>query len=230
MSDLVSLSTLIYRSRFESDMINSTQALDSDFTNEINSALRELYDMMVEGGDPDYFSSTYTMSTVGGTSQYSLPSDFKSMTAVYNVDPTGAGRIWPLQSVKQGEIGRYTAPQGAYPITIEYVPSPPTLTNPSTDSFDFVSGWSEVVVLMVARKMLRRQRRDVGPLEDAIQQQKQRLVAAIPKRDRGGPRYVNDVDEETRFRGYYASTTLASAYRIVGNSLYIYSESSFYPV
>ena len=211
-------------------MANSQLASDADITRLINTSLTELYDLLVEAAPPDYYLDTTTVTTVAGTTAYTLPVDFRSIVTVLAPDGS-SGRLRAVEMFDDSYRSRYIAPQAALDLTVEYVKAPPVLVD-DADTFDGVSGWDELIVLLVARQLLRKQRRDVSMLDVGINEMRQRIQSLAPQRQMAGPLMIRDV-EFGREYPYIQWGQTVDAWRLVGSgstaTLQLYSLSSVYP-
>lgn len=219
MSDLVTLVELRDRIRFEADMVNSTRVTDAQLTRLVNTHRFELYDRLVAAGPPDYYATTGAVTTIVGTVAYALPSDFRSLLGVFR-DATTTRRK-EVRPLTDGHRASYDAPQAIESFTIEYVPVPVALVEDG-DSTDGVSGWDELVVQLCARAILRRERRDTSAFDRAIDECRARVMAAAPKRDVTGPRYIHDVEAADGAAGYDD----VAAYRLSAGTIQLYSIST----
>ena len=82
MTDLVSLTELRTLTRQRADMENSQFVTDTELTRYLNNSWGELYNLIVENFNEDYYTTSTTISLSSGTDSYSLPSDFYKMRGV----------------------------------------------------------------------------------------------------------------------------------------------------
>lgn len=82
MTDLVSLTELRLLTRQRADQENSQFVNDTELTRYLNNSWGELYSLINENFNEDYFTTTSTVSMVSGTDTYDLPSDFYKMRGV----------------------------------------------------------------------------------------------------------------------------------------------------
>lgn len=217
------------RVRFEADMVNSTRVTDANINALINTHLAELYDRLVAAGPPDYYATSSAIATVAGTIAYALPSDFRSLIGVFVNDSTTRRR--EVQPLGEGLRAAFDAPQGVFALTLEYVPSPPTLTTDSsagTGVLDGVSGWDELVVQLCVRACRRRDGRDVSAIDQVISEARQRVMSNAPKRQQQGPRYVNDTETADSWP-LYGVIESVNAWRLRGGFLDLYQISPVWP-
>ena len=76
MTDLVSLSELRQLTRQRADNENSQFVTDTELTRYLNNSWGELYNLICENFNEDYFTTGYTFTLTSGTDTYDLPSDF----------------------------------------------------------------------------------------------------------------------------------------------------------
>ncbi len=82
MTDLVNLTELRLLTRQRADQENSQFVNDTELTRYLNNSWGELYSLINENFNEDYFTTTSTVSMVSGTDTYDLPSDFYKMRGV----------------------------------------------------------------------------------------------------------------------------------------------------
>lgn len=203
-------------------MVNSTFVSDSELMAFLNSAMTEVYDLLVQAGPPDYYASTQSYTLTTGIIPYSLPSDFRSATCVYAVEPQDRRR--PIRAINDYERSKFYAPQASYTMELQYVPIPPVFTS-DNDTFDGVSGWEELCVAIAARDMLLKEESDISGMEAKIANLKTRIRTASSQRD-AGPRYITDVTQSDTW--LYPNTVQIRGYRIRGNVIEFYEPSVNY--
>lgn len=201
-------------------MVNTTFVTDSEANDWINEHTCELYELLVDASPPDYYASTTTITTASGQIQYALPADFTSLTSVRAVASQFAR---PLRPINDFNVGDFLPPQGAYAVTVEYIPAAPYLADGAggdATAFDGVSGWENLIVKMTARDMMRKRKVDTQELEADIGVLKNRIRTAAANRDRGSPRYVVDAEE---LGGWYPSTNRIDGYRLRAGNIEFYT-------
>ena len=82
MTDYVTLTELRTLSRQRADMENSQFVDDTELTRYLNNSWGELYNLIGENFNEDYFTTSSTISLTSGTDSYSLPSDFYKLRGV----------------------------------------------------------------------------------------------------------------------------------------------------
>ena len=73
---MVSLSELRQLTRQRADNENSQFVTDTELTRYLNNSWGELYNLIIENFNEDYFTTSHSFSLTSGTDSYSLPSDF----------------------------------------------------------------------------------------------------------------------------------------------------------
>lgn len=210
-------------------MVNSKRATDAQINILINTHLAEFYGKLVESGPPDYFSTDYALTTTPGTIAYALPSDFRSLISLCIKDDT---RRRPVYSLRAGTLAQYDAPQSAVQLELRYVPAAPKLTTDAdavTGSVDGVSGWDELIVQLCARALMRRERRDTSAFDIAVAEKRAEILSQARDRSLGGPKYIQDIDEEFTTRSRWTSDYSIDAWSLRAGYLDIYQGSSVYP-
>lgn len=148
---------------------------DEEVTEYVNDGLQALYDLLVAARGHEHFASSTSFSTVVGTTDYSLPSDWMSTLKVLATD--GGGTYIPVRQWTFDEYHRllttgatgdaYTikgriqgsnlvllpAPTAVFTVSHVYIPIFTKLSSDS-DTFDGVNGWEEYAVLHAAIAML----------------------------------------------------------------------------
>lgn len=204
------------QSRERADMTNSTFISDSELNSYINSSISELHDIMIQSYGSDYFIDTYEFSTVSGTAEYALPSDFYKLRGVdiklngqdwFAIKPFnfnernrfegfGAWSLLGIANVRYRLIGnniRFTPePTGVVDVKLWYIPLPTELSSDS-DTFDQYNGYQEYIIVDAAIKMLQKEDSDVSVLLTQKTALKRRIEEASQNRDAGSPESVSDV-------------------------------------
>lgn len=193
-----------------SGFVGTTEANDA-----INSAIAEVWDLLVNTNPTEMYSKDGSISTVTGTTAYSLPSDFLNAIAVYAVDST-TGTQRPVDPVNNYDRGYMRAPQSTYTITLEYNPVATILVNDS-DTFDGVNGYEELVIALAARNFLIKEESDIGAVQQNINEMRARIGSF--KRTRG-PRMLTDVSA-TDVR-IYPATLGVRGYRIRAGNIELF--------
>jgi hypothetical protein len=206
MASNVTLLSLRTDVRDRADMKHSTFCTDTEINGYINSAIKELYDKLVEATE-DYFITSDTIATDGTTDTYALPADFYKMNGVdYSVN----GIDQPMERfvfedrhkyIYNTNIVRYRIINNnivfkpvpsAQTITIWYTPVYTSLSN-DNDTFDGINGWEDFVICDAAIKCLMKEESDVSVLMVEKQQIEERIEAMKKNRDQGRPDRVTDV-------------------------------------
>lgn len=188
----------------------------TDVQERINTHLTECFDLFRAASPPDYYSNTQTVSVTASTSSYSLNSDFLDLQGVY-VEEGATDRLRPIRSLRPGERSLVQAPTTSATIYVEYTPTPTSLSADGS-TFDGVNGWDELIVNLVARDMLKKTRESTEQMDQSIAEMRAR-IKAMAYRDKGGPRYVRDVEEEDATPLYLNSI---ACYRLRAGNIEIY--------
>lgn len=191
MARSATLSTLQARARRLADVEGDPNITDAELTDLANRHLTEVYDLLVDAGPPEYFASSTTLTTASGTTAYNLPSDFRSLLAVY--DQETSTRLRAIPAMPEGARARFQPPTAVRSIYVEYVPAPPTLTGNQT--FDGVSGWEELISNLMARDIMVKREDDPSVVINTIDRLMARVSSTSRNRDRGAPKRVLDADD-----------------------------------
>jgi hypothetical protein len=209
------LANLKIRAKERSDFTNSDVIAPSTWVAWINESLSELFDLLTQAYGEEYFSTSTTISTTAGTYEYSLPSNFYKLLGVDRVLTATDSRAVPRmqfsdRNKKTAGLGyflfkdkivlRGNVPNGT--LKLWYIP---TLTKLSADgdTFDFVNGWEEFVVVDVAMKAVMWEEGDPSALVAQRINLVKRISAASANRDASESfsiiiRDESDIDEDIR--------------------------------
>ena len=226
MTYSVALSVLQSRSLQRSNLEGATDFISTaELTDSINQSIADWYDMVrltTFGGQ--MYRSSYPLpgGTSNGVSLYAVPADFLSLISVDAVISGGVMTFdvkpyseemrnqfknfmggWiisrPLYyQLQAGNINFVPTPSGSFPVTLNYVPTAPVLSNGSP-LLDSINGWDEWIVLDVAVKCLIKDGQlDMIPQLQALQsRQADRIARAAASRDTGHAEVVHDVTSNT---------------------------------
>lgn len=193
----------------------------ADVQERINTHLCEEYDLFRRSAPPDYYSSSTNVTTASGVIAYALPSDFLDLQEVL-VQEGASDRLRSIRPFRRGTRSRLVAPDGVYTVSLEYTPTPTSLSADGS-TFDGVNGWDELIVALVARDMLIKARESGEQLDEKIGELRAR-ISTMGNRDRSAPRYLRDVDEECM-----SSINGLAAYRLRAGNIELYSEGWTWP-
>ena len=217
MARAVSLGELRTRAQELADMVNSNFLSDAEWNDLANRYMTEVYDLLVTAGPPDYYSSDFAITTVPGQLAYALPDDFRSLENVQVLEPNLRQR--PLNAMQDRERGFYTPVRSTWTVNIEYIAAPGVLVSDS-DTFDGVSGWEELITLMMAQYALGKEETP-NDLEMRVQTMKARIVSNR-SRDRGSPRFITDLGADERSTFWWTQTSPIQRYRLRAGNLELY--------
>lgn len=223
---VVTLQQLMDRSRQRADQVNSGFVTDSELINWINVYKREYEDLLVRTFGADYSATSATFSATANTENYNLSAltggtfyklqgldvaDSSSPTGWRDVRPfnfhdrnrvSSSNIILPTQSTGQvryrvwgPNLALRPVPTGTMTMKLWWVPQTVALSA-TTDSFDDVNGWSELIVVDAAIAMKDKEESDTSVLQNDRQRLVQRITSMAPNRDAGEPMTIADV------RGY----------------------------
>lgn len=219
----VTLQEFRERARERADMENSRFISDAELNRYINLSITELYDLLITSRGENYYVSSYSFTTTGGTDSYALPSGMLKLLGVDLV--RGANSAYSLKSFKWQERNRFRepyflndsinleyqirgsnlvftpVPQDNQSIKLWYIPAATALVQ-NTDAFDGINGWEEYVVIDAAIKMLVKEESDVQELLLAKEQMRTRILQASSARDSNEPPRVVDT-AANYYRSWY---------------------------
>ncbi len=220
---IVTLQQLIDRIRDRSDQGTSGFVTDAEITNYVNVYKREYEDLLVRTFGADYSATSATFSATANTENYNLSAltggtfyKLQGLDVADSSRPTGwrdvkafnfhdrnkivvPGTVLPIQ--QNGEI-RYRVwgpsltlrpvPTGTLQMKLWWTPQTIAMSS-TTDSFDDVNGWSELIVLDTAIAIKDKEESDTSVLQTDRQRMVQRITEMAPNRDAGDPHTIADV-------------------------------------
>jgi hypothetical protein len=192
---------------------------DAELTNYINSSIKELYDILVQEYDGEYYVSEYEFTTTDSKT-YDLPSDFYKLKGVDM--KINNSNFYTLKQFNFNERNRYTenAPNSPYSFVryrlqggklaftpkpgtgkdtkIWYIPLATELVDDS-DTFDGINGYEEYVIVDAAIKMLLKEESDASALYQMKADLSARITQAAANRNAGEPQSVSDIYAENNW-------------------------------
>lgn len=217
---LATLSERVLQSVNMADAVNFIKP--SELADIINGSVAEWVDE-VRGTtwNGTYSRSLHSITTANGVQLYGLPSDFLSLISVdvfvaagapvisaraYQEEQRNAFRNSPVAAgwgssqqvyyqVQGTNISFIPIPQGAYAVTVNYVPTAPVLADPD-DFIDSINGWEEFIILDAGIKCLTKSgSMDTIPvLAQRLEAQRARIRAMAPRRDQQTAERVHVVE------------------------------------
>ena len=220
---LISVQTIVDTAIDLADMRNS-QFIDQSGTSGtelvryVNLAYRDLYNQIVQVNE-HYFTTTATISVVGGTDSYALPADFYKLDGVDLQVDALSGRYLTLRpfmfaernkfrsglaftNSPYGQVFKYLLagsnirflpiPSQASTVQLWYTPAPTAITTISSSSLEVVVGGDEYMSLYIACAMLIKEETDCTELNAKRQEVLQQLRNTLRNRDEGAPKYITD--------------------------------------
>jgi hypothetical protein len=220
---VVTLQQLMDRARQRADQVNSGFVTDSELISWINVYKREYEDLLVRTFGADYSATSATFSATANTENYNLSAltagtfyKLQGLDVADSTSPTGwrdvrafnfkdrnkivvPGTVLPIQS--NGQV-RYRVwgpnlvlrPVPTSTINMKLYWTPQTVAmSATTDSFDDVNGWSELIVLDAAIAMKDKEESDTSVLQGDRQRMVMRITEMAPNRDASDPMTIADV-------------------------------------
>ena len=206
-----------------SQFIDQSGVAGTELIRYLNMAYKDVYQRIIDSKE-FYYTTNTTINIVGGTSSYSLPSDFYKLDGV-DLALDNSGRYLTLQpfSFKErnkfrsslfyttapfGQVYKYILvgstiqfvplPTGASTIQLWYTPEPAVITSLS-DILSLPIGCDEYMSLYVASAMLAKEESDTTALTQKRLELIDQLKVSLKDRDQGSPAYV--VDESSTNSG-----------------------------
>lgn len=221
----ITLAQLRTQARDRADMTNSLFITDSELNNYLNASIAELHDLMLACYDSDYYLLSDSFSTVNGTENYALPTDFYKLRGVDVSD--GGDEYISLRPFNfnernsKNEISSYAVsggyfryrlagsnlmlnpvPTGTYNIRIWYAPLATKLVADG-DTLDDLNQFSEYVIVDAAIKMMQKEESDVSVLMAQKGDIRKRIENMAQNRDAGQPESVSDIYAENNDYYFY---------------------------
>lgn len=213
----VTLTTLIARVRERADMVGSSFIADSatGLYAWINEANAKLHGMLVDALGEEYISSSATLTTVAGTSDYAVPSGFYKLYGVglpyqgemrsleryvraernvYRNQQTGGVLDIPRYSLIGTNIRLYPTPQTVMVGEILYAPEA-TLLTAGADTVSYPNGWERFIVIDAAIQCLAKEESDVRTLAAERAAIVREIELAKESRDLATPMRVVETDK-----------------------------------
>lgn len=211
------LAQLRAKARTRADMVNSTFVSDAEMNEFVNSALSELYDLLVTKYE-DYFKTSYDLALVAGQDTYQLSAVVPNVYKLRGVDlilSSAPGNMLSLKKFEWTERDQYAfaraggwtangvrlrycfqgtsivfapVPDGGSTVRIHYIP---VLTQLAVDGDQIpaaiMPGWEEYIVLEAAIQALLKEESDVGVLMGRKMDLRHRIEASAANRDAAEP-------------------------------------------
>lgn len=221
MAYTVSLATLSERTLQRANLEGRSAFIKPfELTDLVNGSIAEWVDE-VRGTtwNGTYSRAPHIITTAINTQVYPLPGDFVALLSVdvsvsagtvvaarsYQEEERNAYRNYPLlggwstsspifYQVQGTNISFIPIPQGAYSVTVNYVPTAPVLSDPD-DTIDSINGWEEFIVLDAAIKCLIKagEAETIPILSQRLEKQRERIRSLAPRRDMQGAERVHVV-------------------------------------
>jgi len=216
MASNITLLDLRNACKDRADMQNSNFITDDEWNRYINSAAKELYEILILKG-LQYTTTTDTISLNGTDDTYDLPSNFFKLVGVdHNIN----NETYPMEEytfqnrnlynqqntqryLRYRLVGedmiRFNPKPSAQEITIWYDPVLATLSD-DTDTLNGVNGWEEYVIVRSALWAKVKEESETGDLKQDIAFLRDRIETAAENRDLGPAGQVTDVRRDRRSR------------------------------
>lgn len=226
----ITLAQLRTATRQRADMENSNFVSDSELNSYINSSIAELHDLLISCYGSDYFVSSATFTTTGGTDSYSISSNVStSFYKLKGVEIKLADQWYTLQPFNWNERNRNTdgtwgllsgpnvryrmvggqlvfspAPDGNTQVRVWYIPVA-TKLSADGDIFDDLNQYYEYVITDAAIKCMQKEESDVNVLAVQKQALVERIQAMASNRDADKPDSISDIYAENDDYWFYRS-------------------------
>lgn len=195
--------------RFESGMDNSRIWSSARIDRKLNEQISDVWDLLITAR-PDYYLQEWAPSTVAGTPTVALAASHYKLR---RVEVTISGKQYPVYPINLSEVWRFAnstsvsrrwryriqgsnlvivpTPAEVATLKIWYLPYAPTLVADG-DTFDGISGYERLIVLLVAKEMHRRERMPIdGEWLKYIDEQYAKIKSAASELDAGEAYYLD---------------------------------------
>ena len=197
------------------DCNNDPHISDSFLNNVINRGIQKLLDLVISSFGSEYYITTTTI-TADGTGQSALPSDFLSLQGIdngtYEINkmnfhrrnqPEGILTQFPwAPRVEYRIIGNETlylappAPSGTT-LTLWYIPLSTVLTD-DDDTFDFINGWEEWVILWASIRVKIKKEDDIRDYLALLASETEWIFRSVENQDLANEEVIEDVYRSER--------------------------------
>lgn len=216
------LTALIAEVRTRTDTTGSTFVTDAEITGYINRGVAKWQQLVISNGTQEYFFTSRSFNTAAGTSVYAIEdvNNGVGFFKLLGVTTTINGNVLTLRPFMRAERNIFNVntavswgdtdavyyrlrgtniefiptPNGVYPITLEYIPTPTILSTGGTTSIDGIASWDEYAVLDASQKVAVKKRQP--ELAQFLAAEKAELAQIIvdmaSNRDMGMPERVTD--------------------------------------
>jgi len=224
MPRTITLAQLRTGVRVRGDWENSTDITNAVLDDVINSAIAELWDLMI-GRWADYYVTRTNLTATSGVETIALPSTFYKLRKLEllwsgTVDTATARYVELLPiDLKASHLPLYGSPRAyryrmaqsslylspfpdrAETIRMTFIPYATTLVADG-DTFDGINGYEELAMALAMRRLLVRQELPTGEVDGEIQRLTDRVRSAADNRDASEPFYL-DPRGPPRETGYW---------------------------
>lgn len=200
-----------------SKFIDQSGTADSELIRYANIAYRDLYNTIIQANN-QYFTTSYNISILGGTDEYSLPADFYKLDGVDLQIDASSKRYLTLRpfmfqernkfrsglaftNSPYGQVFKYLMvgskirflpiPSMSGTVVLWYTPTPTVITS-LTDTVEVMVGGDEYLSLTIAMAMLAKEESDTSTLNGKRVEVLQQLRNVLQTRDAGAPEYITD--------------------------------------
>lgn len=202
------------------NMENSEFASDAEVNRYVNSAIRDLYDKLVQARGEQYYRVTENLTTTADQSTVALSGLSSDFYKLLGIDLQLSGRWLEMRAmdfhhrnnfqlsttgrpiaylIKGADLEFFPTPGAVYTIRVHYLPLPTTLSL-DADTFDGINGWEDWVVKTVGMWLLLKEESDISGLMAERARIEERIEAMAQSRDHGEPRRPRDVRNVGRGR------------------------------
>jgi hypothetical protein len=205
------LTDLQNRALDKADMTGSSFYDSTRLTNDINSGLAELHDLLIANYAEDYKRSTQSITLLAGTEAYALPSAFYKALRVWRI-ASGRRHLIDRFTLEQLDGYNTTGPASSGAAELWYAPQL-TKLSAGGDVVDAAVpiGYEDFAVYHAAAQLKIREQSDARELIEERERIRQRIIAYGEDRDRGAADHIEDhynrwgggvCDEESRTLRY----------------------------
>lgn len=232
MSREYTAQNIIDRARSITDKQNDQSVTDAEILTYIDHNYPRTWALLAESAPPEFMVKSANFSSVVGKIQYPVvgvggvipDNDFWKIKTVYVIESTQplGGELRALEPINEFNRLWFRAPQGAFPLQLDYIRQCPKITDYS-NKIDGINGWEDHLVCLVAQDIKMKLEEDPSRYE----KKEQKLEAEIRKlayRDAG---YAERIVRRRHHDPYYLYRNSLDGYRLKGDNLELYYRSGY---
>lgn len=212
-ADSVQVSAIISLAKQRADMENTNFVSAAEWLAYADQSYRKFYNLITTLYE-DYNVSSYDITTVSGTDEYTLPEGFlkSRLVEILGVTPYPLTmKQWTLSEKNRvqysvtGHPIRYAIygntirlipmPRGSWTVRLWYIPTATPLVS-DAQTVEVYNGFDEYIAIDMAIKALHKEESNTDRLERERERMERLLEDSLHSRDAGSPRYMTDIERQ----------------------------------